>query len=215
MKFNIKQRKVWFSSDFHFLHKNIIKSISEWADGAQRDFNHVDEMNDEIINQMNKNIGENDVLFMLGDFAFGDKTKIPELRKRLNVKEIHLIFGNHDHNLRKHYTDVFTSCADYREITLVEQQPEGKALKTRIVLCHYPIFIWNGHAQGFIHLYGHTHGSIKDETFLKRRVLDVGIDNAFEMFGEYKPFSAEFIIEEMNKREVIFLDHHSEDTNVY
>jgi hypothetical protein len=44
--------------------------------------------------------------------------------------------------------------------------------------------------------------------------MDVGVDVAYRMFGEYRPFSLEEIINIMDKKEVILPDRHDSNTNV-
>ena len=59
-------------SDFHLGHANIAgPKTSKWKEGY-RNFDSVVEMNDEIINTINKYVKHDDVLYFLGDFCFGD-----------------------------------------------------------------------------------------------------------------------------------------------
>jgi hypothetical protein len=43
--------------------------------------------------------------------------------------------------------------------------------------------------------------------------MDVGIDNAYKMFGEYRPFSLDEVVSILDKREIAFHDHHSPKAN--
>ena len=54
--------RVWFVSDLHLSHKNIIKYCS-------RPFDNVNQMNEILIQNWNKKIGVEDRVFVLGDFA--------------------------------------------------------------------------------------------------------------------------------------------------
>ena len=70
---------IWFISDTHFFHTNISgKAVSKWKSGY-RNFNNVKEMNDTIFDNINKYVKYDDIIYFLGDFAFGDHRKIPEL----------------------------------------------------------------------------------------------------------------------------------------
>lgn len=220
-KFTLEEgKKIWFTSDIHYWHKNITYGESVWDDKGKscRMFDSTREMSLHMVNQINKYVKEDDILFHLGDWSFSGIENIFNLRKQLNVKTIHHINGNHDQHIINnklikdyfinsnsnriiykedvdifdyyyfyhykplHTKDLFTSINDYLEIKI------GKEL---IILSHYPFQSWRDIGKDSIHLHGHTHGNINS---IKNR-LDVGLDSAFKMFGEYKPFSFDNIIE--------------------
>ena len=60
-----------------------------------------------------------------------------------------------------------------------------------IVLCHYPLAIWDRRHYGAWHLYGHTHGAYTSDGL----ALDVGVDN-----WHYTPVSINQIIEAMKEK---------------
>lgn len=185
---------IWFSSDFHLGHSNIAgKEISNWKRGY-RNFPSVDDMDKEIIGNINKYVEINDTLYFLGDFAFGNHKKIPTYRILIKCKNIHIIKGNHDKGIEK-YKTYFSSIQDV--LTINEYN-------VKIFLSHYAHRIWEKSHHGTIHLYGHSHGTIDDHG----KSMDVGIDVAYKMFEEWRPFSIEEIIEIMNKKEIPVLDHH-------
>jgi len=188
---------IWFTSDLHIGHKNITgKSVSKWKSGY-RNFNSVTEMNDTIINNINKYVKWDDVIYFLGDFAFVDVKKIQDSRHRINCQTIHFLYGNHDEDIRndQKLQGIFTSIKDVDFITVNSQN---------YFLSHYSHRVWPASHRGTIHLYGHSHGSIPD--FGKS--MDVGIDVAYRLLGEYRPFSITEIIDIMSKKEVSELDHH-------
>ena len=80
--------KVYFTSDTHFGHENIIK----WC---RRPYSSVEEMNEKLIENWNSVVGPDDIVFHLGDFAFGGSGLWKEVLSRLNGKK-YLIIGNHD-----------------------------------------------------------------------------------------------------------------------
>lgn len=93
---------IWFTSDLHYNHRNIVKGISEWTDKSGcRNFQTLEEMNQTLVDNINDNVKENDILYCLGDWSFRGKNSIYEFRKQLNVKTIHLILGNHDLHIEK------------------------------------------------------------------------------------------------------------------
>lgn len=192
---------IWFSSDFHFGHKNITgPAVSSWK-GGYRDFDSVHEMNKTITNTVNKYVKEDDVLYFLGDFAFGGHENIPSYRHSLVCQTIHLLRGNHDGHIDK-YRSLFASINDVIWCKDRKDRP--------IFMSHYSHRVWEGSHKGTLHLYGHSHGSIPDYG----KSMDVGVDVAYKMFGEYRPFSIEEIIKIMDKKDTAFADHHSPQTNI-
>ena len=150
-------RDVWFTSDFHFGHFNIIRYCN-------RPFANIQEMDDAIADRVNACVKTNDVLYFLGDFCMGKAEQITAYRKRLACRTIHFTEGNHDRTVRK-LQHLFASWETLSEINVVKQ---------RIVLCHYAMRVWPHHAQGAWHLYGHSHGNLPDEPLSLS--LDVGVD---------------------------------------
>lgn len=169
---------IFFCSDFHFHHKNIVKGVSEWK-GGYRNFRTVKEMDETLLKRINNKVKENSILFCLGDWAFGHPYNIVYFRNEIKCKNIHLILGNHDkliRNNKDNIQSIFTSVENYKEIKVENQ---------RIILFHYPIYSWNGKSHHSWHLYGHVHGKYKNPGLS----LDIGVDNYFKLFGEYEPFS--------------------------
>lgn len=64
----------------------------------------------------------------------------------------------------------------------------------RCVLNHEAMAIWDGRHHGNYHFYGHSHARAEewlDSIMPGRFSIDVGVDNAFRLFGEYRPFDFE------------------------
>ena len=66
--------------------------------------------------------------------------------------------------------------------------------------------VWNKSHHGAYHLYGHSHDSMEDKEWGKS--MDVGVDSAFRILGEYRPFSFDEIKGILDKRELYTIDHH-------
>lgn len=186
--------KIWFSSDWHINHKNISgKNESSWSSG-HRDFLSLNDMNENIINNINKYCSYDDIIYFIGDFCFGDSKLIPYWRSRILCNTIHFCKGNHDDKIDE-YKNFFTSVQDVLSV---------KHGKHSFFLSHYSHRVWSGSHKGSIHLFGHSHGSIPDYG----KSMDVGIDVAKKILGEYRPFSIEEVISIVDKKEVGLPDNH-------
>ena len=112
---------IWFSSDSHYFHSNIIKYCN-------RQFATLDEMHSELICRWNRVVKDGDIVYFLGDFSFGDIELGKEILAKLNGYKI-LISGNHDRGnlamLEMGFNEV------HKMLTL---DIEGE----NVLLCHYP-----------------------------------------------------------------------------
>lgn len=203
MYFKKVEGQSFLTSDLHLNHANIASaSTSKWPEGHHRGFNSIEHMNTTIINNINFKVGVDDNLFMLGDFCFGNRGKIPYLRSLINCKNIYWILGNHD-RYEPHLEQYFNVITPLLEVNVED---------TDLVLCHYSMRIWNGSHKGTYHAYGHSHSSM--EHLPHGRSMDVGVDNALKVLGEYAPFSMQEFKNHLKNRSIALLDHHSEKTNV-
>ena len=215
---------IYFTSDTHYSHKNICRGVSGWQEQSTRNFATVEQMNQAIVDGINSTVGIDDELWHLGDWSFGGINQIWEFRKRINCKDIHLIFGNHDEHIeanRKLPNAVLTQAdKDFWDSDIVTAKrlfsstQYVKILRTgkqTLFLSHYAHRVWDKSHHGRIHLYGHSHNSLEQQEWGKS--MDVGIDATFARFGIYRPFSLTEILEIMDKRKVEIVDHHNSKTN--
>lgn len=160
--------KVFFTSDTHFYHGNIIRFCN-------RPFKDVGMMNETIISNWNNTVGLDDIVFHLGDFCLGGSAEWTKILDRLNGK-IYLILGNHDlKNLRQGYVDRFEHLAMQMHIEVNKQ---------KIYLNHYPFLCFDGGYKDVWQLFGHVH-TRKNNTgidaarlqYLYPTQYDVGVDN--------------------------------------
>jgi len=168
-------QRLYFTSDTHYNHTNICRGVTRWTDAEDitRDFKTLDQMNDRIVAGINAEVGQDDILFHLGDWSFGGFERIEEFRNRINCKNIHLILGNHDHHIerdREGIRRLFTSVNQYLELEVKDNDWEQN-----YVLMHYPIISWNKMNDGVIHLHGHVHLSA-NRRIGKGKTMDVGVD---------------------------------------
>lgn len=221
LKFKSKETKVFWFSDPHFYHTNICTATSEWKDKSGcRDFVSTEAMTSYIINEINNTVGSDDVLFCLGDWSFGGIENIKKSRDRIVCKNIHLVLGNHDHNIEGNkkfdgilLQELFTSVSHYLKVSV-----DGQL----IVMSHFPMISWEKSYASSWMLHGHTHGTLynnqtiqwggDDYWYKTSKILDVGIDSIHMLSNTYKPLSFQQIRKIMNKKSILQVDHHNERT---
>lgn len=209
-----KKSRVWFCSDSHYRHSNICSATSNWPEGSKtRNFPSLENMDDAIVESINSRVGGDDMLFHLGDWAFGGFEAVKEFRDRINCKNVYLILGNHDHHIdrdKEGIRSLFKHVSKYEYITITrEADKDQKSVKIRMVLCHFPIASWHDMNQGVIHLHGHVHFS-PEEKLSPGKMMDVGFDGS----EEFRPYSLDEILDIMEERPVCSLfnnDHHLEE----
>lgn len=132
---------IYFISDLHFGHSNIIRFDN-------RPFTSVEEMDNTLITNWNNVITNDDLVYILGDISWYNSQKACEILKQLKGKKI-LIRGNHDKFTNDiNYKKQFIEITDYKDIVVNNQL---------IILSHYPIMFWKKQWRNVIHLYGHVH----------------------------------------------------------
>lgn len=176
-----KGQKLWFTSDTHFNHANICSATTNWQRGTGsnfREFKSLDAMNDRLVAGINASVGQDDILFHLGDWSFGGFESIQQFRDRLVCKNIHLILGNHDHHIGRNkegVQELFSSVNNYLDLVVkwnVGTQTQDEA---KFVLMHFPIASWDNLARGVIHLHGHVHLP-PNRRVGPGKMMDVGVD---------------------------------------
>ena len=122
-------RKIFFTSDMHFGHENVIKFDN-------RPFKTVEEMDEELIRRWNAKVGKGDLVYVLGDMIWKSRNGDAEqLIKSLNGQII-LIKGNHDrflHNAKA--KAALAGVKDYDDISV----PLEDGTTRRCILSHYYI----------------------------------------------------------------------------
>lgn len=190
----------YFCSDPHAFHGNIMKYCRrtafmtpvdltafleiESSGGDLRSLRiseeSIDRMNRGLVANINARVGSDDVLWCLGDWAFGyggDYFRNARwFRDQLRCRTINFIWGNHDD---RRIGELFAATFDQVEINL---------RNVRLTLNHYPMLTWSGQHHGSverpnIHLYGHVHaGYQRDQESCPIKfsqawaALDVGFD---------------------------------------
>lgn len=164
--------RLWFTSDTHFFHENIIKYCN-------RPFDNKFLMNQALIDNWNSKIKPGDTVFHLGDFALTASTKeMDTLLNELNGVK-YLIIGNHEKNaLQKEYIrNQWDGIYDIAEIFVPDEEITYK--EQHIIMCHYPMIVWNASHRGSWQLFGHVHGGLSNKGQIQHKPaqLDVGVDS--------------------------------------
>jgi calcineurin-like phosphoesterase family protein len=215
IKLNSSQ-KLWFTSDTHYDHKNICTATTNWvgAENLTRKFSSLDQMNDELVTSINSKVGQDDILFHLGDWSFNGFENIRKFRERIVCKNVHLILGNHDHHIERNKDNIqsiFSSVNEYLSLDVKWELNQTQMMlkspnSARFVLFHYPIASWNGMSDGVIHLHGHVHLS-PQQRVANGKAMDVGVDG-----NNMEPISMEEVLKIMSKQPIAKLtlpkDHH-------
>lgn len=197
--------KKFFISDLHFFHHKIITHY------GRSQFSSLDEMHQFIIDSWNKVVGKRDLVYVVGDFSFGEKNQTTEVMKSLNGKKI-LYLGNHDKRSKRHLTtqdfiDIgFSEVYEEDVLTLSNAVPIlvkhypyeqskfrgflrkvfGKASNMRTYHYFFPV------DKGLYHIHGHFHGG----PLMDGRQINVSAETL-----KYRPISEGEICRLINDRE--------------
>lgn len=172
---------IFFTSDTHFGHSKII-------DYCKRPFSSIEEHDKTLIQNWNNVVGQDDTVFHLGDFAYGNSQFIANIIKQLNGNII-LIKGNHDlRNMNPTLYNIFSDVV-YQARILIDKQT--------VYLNHFPFLCFehgdiNLYKDNYsVQLFGHVHSGplTSSEDVNRLNILfptqyDVGVDN-----NNYTPIS--------------------------
>ena len=148
-KINFKYKdgsNVYLTSDTHFNHGNIIKF-------CKRPFKDAEEMNQMLIENWNKKVPKDGIVFHLGDFAWGGYEAWKNIREQLNG-EIILIKGNHEmKNLTPKAEKELFKYSTWQMMVEIEGR--------KVLLNHFPYLCYSGvyrdaNAQVY-QCFGHVH----------------------------------------------------------
>lgn len=132
-------RNIFFISDTHFHHANIIEY-------CQRPFSSTFEMDEIMVENWNKVVKPQDKVYHLGDVYFNKyKNEMDMLFSRLNGSKT-LILGNHDTGKDQILAKAFKNIHAYRIL------PD-----LGVFLSHVPIHVESINRRCKLNLHGHTH----------------------------------------------------------
>lgn len=162
--------KIYFMSDLHYNHENVIRHDN-------RPFVNVTEMNDYILRELQKTKPE-DIIFDLGDMFW--KMPVDDIKKVLDqipCKNIYKIVGNHD-NYGLYYDQAplknyFKIICDILDVHIEYQRKDYM-----VTMSHYPFVSWNHKPHGSIMIHGHVHSHLDDyNSSLYDLRVDVGFNS--------------------------------------
>ena len=168
----------YYISDLHFGHANVIRHDA-------RPFADVGEMDRVLIERWNAVVGDDDDVYVVGDFCYRSGRTADWYLARLKGRK-HLIVGNHDWlTLRNAKAMAMFASVDQ----LLEIEDGGRT----VVLCHYPLAEWRNMRRGAWHVYGHIHNR-RNATWTFMRSLGHALNAAAAVNG-YAPVSFGQLIE--------------------
>ena len=163
--------KVFFTSDLHFGHKNIIKF-------CDRPWPSEPEMDEGLIENWNKTVGAEDLIYILGDLFFCGSTRAKEIIRRLHGKKI-LILGNHD------WKRIRETKADEYGLFTIQNFGTFELGERKIYMHHFPYRGFGDHVEGEERYSEHRlvnegnwllHGHIHNAWKIKEKCINVGVD---------------------------------------
>ena len=185
-----------FTSDVHFRHRNIVNYTD------RKEVTNAESHDAWAVDLWNREVSPSDDVYHLGDFCFSSRYEdVKSFVSSLSGHK-HFILGNHDKedNFRKlHKEGLIESYGHYKEIKIGD---------TKTVLFHFPITAWNRQHYGSWCLHGHCHSNLQGQG----KILDVGLDMSYLLYGEHRFFTEEDIKKFMDSREVFIADGHTNRT---
>jgi calcineurin-like phosphoesterase family protein len=178
---------LFFTSDTHFGHKNILVY-------DKRPFDTIEQHDEALINNWNSVVTEKDDVWHLGDFCLRSARPASWYLSRLRGR-VHLVRGNHDDKAAWRDKHLFSTA---QEAAYIKHESQ------RIYLCHYSCRVWRASHRGSWHLFGHSHGGLDHIGEALGKSMDVGVN----LHG-YRPLSFQEVKKALDARSL--LPHHGED----
>lgn len=190
---DINPEKLFFTSDQHFNHGNIISFCN-------RPYSDIQEMNNALIENWNRVVPQDAVVFSIGDLTFSmDKFSIKNIFSKLNGSMFYFLPGNHDKSkFFVNLPDNFKIVSDIVHLTITTNE----VYYGQYVLSHYPLYTFQGIDRNVINLHGHIHSGKNshagfDTKFKSNFHYDIGVDN-----NNYAPVSLKTINDIINSRKL-------------
>ena len=177
--------RIFYTSDLHFGHKNILSTRPEFDDDIEK-------MDNYLITKWNEKVTDDDEVYILGDLSYRCQYHISHYLDRMKGRK-YLIIGNHDSGWMKNVTNMSKYFESVENMSVINL--DGKT----ICLCHYPLLEWprSRYAhQGVSYLiHGHLHANRESLVYkyIKENLLtalNCGVD-----INGYAPVTFDELIE--------------------
>ena len=177
---------IWLISDLHIDHANVIEYCN-------RPFSSVEEMNKVLIENWNKAVKQDDVVYFLGDLLMGKHTTERDLSVVCRLRgEKTIIIGNHDFRFTVHDDNKRirnkTQAVDYWESIGFHHASATPMILENFMLSHEPL---KQIATGYINIHGHTHNN----NLKSINHINVSVENI-----DYKPINFEELRDAQNDK---------------
>lgn len=175
---------VWFTSDWHFGHRNILTL------GEGRPFASIEEHDEELIYRHNMVVGPDDEVWVLGDVAMGNISESLTKCGRMSGRKI-LVCGNHDRTAmtadpikRAAWTKRYMDEGGFSGVILAEPHTTIRLPDGRLVWAsHYP-YAGDSRDDGDRYLERRPvdqgewllHGHVHHQWRVRGRMVNVGVD---------------------------------------
>ena len=147
-------RSIFVISDTHFGHENILDFKRE--DGSPvRLFESVEEMDQVMVDNWNKVVGDSDIVYHMGDVYFG---KGYEVLPRLKGKK-RLLVGNHDNPKSEHILN------NFQKIMLWREFEDFNCVMSHVPLHESALYKRKYNLHGHVHNGGHR-GLVQDDRYI-------------------------------------------------
>ncbi len=132
----------YFTADLHIGDK----AIARWRQAAS-----VEEHDAVLLDAINRTVGAEDELWILGDVCRPNVASVKAVRDAIACEHVSIIVGNHDERSK------FLTCGGFETVEYYAEI--GKVARDGYKLClsHYPMLDWNRAIHGAYMLHGHIH----------------------------------------------------------
>lgn len=194
-----ENQKLFFTSDLHFQHKNILAF-------CHRPYETVKDMENGLISNWNNVVNNDDIVFLLGDVCwFKSRHECKKLLNKLNGKEIHILLGNHD--VLKTFELLDDRFIIHSDVVNLYVRTQSNTVY-ELYLSHLPLATFPHKVrQRVYHFYGHIHSGplcenkidiLGKDLIMLPNTYDVGVDN-----NNYTPIALEEIIEKLGPLDTV------------
>lgn len=167
-------RDVWFWSDIHFHHKNIIKY-------TKRPYPTTELMNECLIGNYNNVVKEHDIVVWGGDITFGNVAQVNQQLNDTVGYNIHII-GNHD----IHKKGILNNLVFDEQYPCLVINIDDTDIPYQLLVTHYPL---DDIPTGCVNLHGHIH-----QHLLTPQHINMCVEHT-----NFTPMHASVVLDKANK----------------